>query len=85
MAEAIFTGEEIEELAHQEAGRLAAAARTEFAGLAKNLFMRDRPAYARDRYSNDQQLDDLNSQFSCGHALEEAEKPGGVASMAARA
>jgi hypothetical protein len=49
MAEAVFTGEEIEEFSLQERGRLLAAPLAILAGLTEDFFVRDGPGNAGDR------------------------------------
>lgn len=48
VAEAVFAGEEVKELSHQEVGAAFAAPLAEVARFAKDLFMGDRPCNAGD-------------------------------------
>lgn len=48
MAEAIFTGKEVEEFSAKDGFTFLAFADTEFMGLGKDLFMRHRPGNAGD-------------------------------------
>lgn len=73
MAEAVFARKQIKELAHQHMPRLLATARAKFSRFAKNLFVSDRPANARDRQRDQQQFDDLDAKFTGGHGSKEAE------------
>jgi len=61
VAEAVFTGKQVEELPLNQSRRLAAAAHTEFPGLAEDLFMRNRPTDARNGNGDEQQLDGLKT------------------------
>ncbi len=67
MAEAVFACKKVEELPDDHMARLLAAACTEFARLAEDLFMCDGPANARDRQRDKQQLDDLDAELASGH------------------
>ena len=59
MAETVFACKQVEELALQQMGSLLAASHTEFARLAENLFVRDRPADAGDGNGDQQHLNDF--------------------------
>jgi len=59
VAEAVFAGEQIEELALHQMRSLLAASYAEIARFAEDFFVRDRPTYAGNRNCDQQQLDDL--------------------------
>lgn len=73
MAEAVFAGKQVKKLAHKHMPRLLAAACTEFAGLAEDLFVSDRPANAGDWQRDQQQFNDLDAKLTGGHGSKEAE------------
>lgn len=79
VTEAVFAGKQIKEFADEHMARFLTAARAEFTRLAEDFFVSDRPANARNRKRDQQQFDDLDTQFAGGHGSKEAEMFSGVA------